>query len=157
MQSESADGRTAVLRDYPLRLWVQQQEYTDGLLREFNLLLIGERSGELRTAAPGQLIELADMFTSRFGPLLDMIAEQRQQAVDRGLDRVDSPVPLVDGTPHLLEKVRVVLDGVDAFCRDGELLLLPRPPELIALADWTRGELNAQYAGAEPTPWPGPF
>ena len=151
------DGRFAVLRDYPLRLWVEQQEYTDGLLREFNLLLIGERSGELHSAAPGQLVQLADMFTSRFGALIDAIAQERQAAVDRGLDRMDSRVPLVEGTKQLMEQVRVVLDSVDAFCRSGDLLLLPRPEVLVRLADWSRLEVAGQYDGAEPTPWPGPF
>ena len=150
-------GRYAVLRDYPLRLWVQQQEYTDGLLREFNLLLIGEQSGELRAAAPGQLVDLANMFTSRFGHLLDAIMQDRQEAVDRGLDRMDSRIPLVEGTPELMEQVRVVLESVDEFCRRGDLLLLPRPAELVRLADWSRSEVVGQYDGAEPTPWPGPF
>ncbi len=150
-------GRYAVLRDYPLRLWVQQQEYTDGLLREFNLLLIGERSGELRSAAPGQLVDLAGMFTSRFGHLLDAINQERQEAVDRGLDRIDSRLPLVEGTPELMEQVRVVLERVDEFCRTGDMLLLPRPDELVRLADWARAEIVGQFHGAEPTPWPGPF
>ena len=149
--------RYAVLRDYPLRLWQQQQEYTDGLMREFNLLLIGENSGELHSAAPGQLVALADMFTSRFGTLIDAITQERQDAVDRGLDRVDSHIPLVEGGPALLEQLRAVQASADEFCRRGDLLLLPRPPELVKLADWTRGQILAQYDGAEPTPWPGPF
>ena len=146
-----------MLRDYPLRLWVQQQEYTDGLLREFNLLLIGEQSGELHSAAPGQLVALADMFTKRFGPLLDAITQERQAAVDRGLDRVDSRIPLVEGAAELMEQVRVVLERVDEFCQQGDMLLLPRSAELVRLADWSRGEVIAQYSGAAPTPWPGPF
>jgi hypothetical protein len=154
---EDEIGRYALLRDYPLRLWVQQQEYTDGLLREFNLLLIGERSGDLHTAAPGQLVALADMLTRRFAPLLDAITQQRQEALDRGLDRVDSRIPLVEGTPELLEQVRVVHASADEFCKTGDLLLLPRPPELVRLSDWTRAELITQYHGGEPTPWPGPF
>ena len=44
----------AVLRDYPLLLWADQAQYSDALLREFSLLLIGERSGALRSAAPGR-------------------------------------------------------------------------------------------------------
>ncbi len=154
---EHVGGRYGVLRDYPLRLWVQQQEYTDGLLREFNLLLIGERSGELHSAAPGRLVALADMFTTRFGPLLDAIYQERQQAVDRGLDRMDSRIPLIEGAPELMEQVRDVLESVDEFCRHGDMLLLPRPAELVRLADWSRAQVVAQYHGAEPTPWPGPF
>ena len=155
--STEQPGRVAVLRDYPLRLWAEQQEHTEGLLREFALLLIGERSGEMRDAAPGRLLALADMMTARFGPLLDSITAERQAALDRGQDRLDSHVPMPEGTPELLEGVRAVFEDADAFCRSGALLMLPRSAELVALSTWTREELVAQYAGAAPTPWPGPF
>jgi hypothetical protein len=150
-------ARTAVLLDYPLRLWLEQQEHSDGLLREFKLLLIGERSGELESKPPGQLVALADLFETRFGPLLDAITRERQEALDSGRDRMDSVIPLVDGAPQLLEQVRQVMAAVDDFCRDGELLLLPRSPQLVALADWTHEQIVGQYDGAAPTPWPGPF
>ncbi len=155
--SDAALPRIGVLRDYPLRLWAQQEEYTQDLLREFSLLLMGEQSGVLRNAAPGQLVMLANMFHSRFGALLQSISAERQAAYDKGLDRIDSRIPLVEGTPQLLEQVRDVLAAADDFCRQGDLLLLPRPPHLVALSDWVRTELVAQYEGAAPTPWPGPF
>ena len=149
--------RVAVLRDYPLRLWVEQNEYTDGLLREFNLLLIGEQSGELRGAAPGRLVELADLVTTRYGPLLQQVNAERQEALDRGLDRVDSRIELPADLPQLLPVIREVQQASDEFCRSVSLLMLPRPPHLVALADWSTSQLAAQFDGAEPEPWPGPF
>ncbi len=145
----------AVLRDYPLRLWAAQQEHTDDLLREFTLVLIGEQAD--RPHAPAQLVELAQMFSARFGPLLDQLNATRQQALDAGRDRMDSVVPLVTGTAELMEQVRGVLDAVDDYCRRGRLLSLERSREQIALFDWTHAELLAQLGGAEPTPWGGPF
>ena len=150
-------GRVAVLRDYPLRLWAEQEEYTRDLLREFQLLLMGERSGQLADAAPGRLVVLAELVQTRFGPLLQSVSEERQAAYDSGLDRIDSRLPLVEGTPDLLDQVHQVLQAADDFCRQGDLLLLPRPPHLVTLWDWVRVELLAQYEGAEPTPWAGPF
>lgn len=155
--SEDFTGREAILRDYPLRLWARQQQYTEGLLREFTLLVIGERSGEMRTAAPGALVDLAEMFTTRFAQTLDALASERQAALDAGLDRMESRVPLPTGTPDLLAQAAAVLAKADAFCVHADLLTLPRPPELLAFNDWTITELTRQYEGAEPTPWPGPF
>ena len=155
--SENRPVRAGVLRDYPLRLWAEQEEYTQDLLREFHLLLMGEQSGLLREAAPGQLVVLANLFQSRFGSILQSINEERQAAHARGLDRMDSSIPLVEGTPALLEQVRQVLTAADEFCRQGNLLLLPRPAHLVALSNWVHAELVAQYDGGEPTPWPGPF
>lgn len=150
-------GRDAVLRDYPLRLWAQQQEYTEDLLREFNLLVMGEESGAMRSAAPGRLVELAEMFRGRFGTAINAMNAERQAALDSGLDRFDSKVPLVVGTPQLLEQARAVFHAADEFCASGDLLTLPRPPALRALSEWSLDELIAQYDGADPTPWPGPF
>jgi hypothetical protein len=147
----------AVLRDFPLRLWAQQQQHTEELLREFNLLLLGQESGVHTHAAPGQLVALAQMFTRNFGALLDRLTEARQAAYDAGADRMDSVVPLPPDLGELLDQVRRVLTVVDEYCSRGQLLALQRPAELRALTDWTMAELIAQQAGAEPTPWPGPF
>lgn len=147
---------TAVLRDYPLRLWLRQQEHSDGLLREFQLLLGGQEAGST-ASPPAQLVQLAEMFTTRFGALISAINDERHAAVDRGLDRMDSHVPMPEGTPELLDQVAHVMRVVDDYCSAGDLLTLARPPELITFFDWTRQELTAQYGGADPTPWPGPF
>lgn len=148
----------AVLRDYPLRLWAQQQEHSQEVLREFTLLLIGQEELLAADAAPRQLVELAEMFSLRFGPLLDQISLARQEALDAGRDRMDSEVALVTGMPELLAQVDTVLRAVDEYCRHGDLLTLARPPEVVALFDWARTELVKQYEGSgEPAPWPGPF
>lgn len=146
----------AVLRDFPLRLWLRQQEHSDALLREFQLLLGGRGTGS-DTSAPAQLVQLAQMFTTRFGALINAINDERHAAMDRGLDRIDSRVPLPEGTPQLLEQVANVMRLVDDYCLAGDLLTLARPPEVIAFSQWSLAELTAQYEGAEPTPWPGPF
>jgi hypothetical protein len=145
-----------VLRDYPLRLWAQQREHVDALLREFQLLLVGEQGGSTHPA-PRRLIDLADRFTSQFGPLIDALNAERQAALDRGQDRMDSTIPLLEGLPSMLDEIDQVMASVDEFCASGELLVLPRPPQLLALAAWTREELVGQYDGGEPTPWAGPF
>ena len=148
---------TAVLRDYPLRLWEEQQEHTAEMLREFQLMLSGQESGQTTSSPPAQLLQFAASFTGRYGALLDEISVSRQQARQQGLDRMDSEVPLLAGTAEILEHVRGVLDAVDAYCRHGDLLMLARTPVQVALQQWTNRELVAQLHGAAPTPWPGPF
>jgi hypothetical protein len=146
----------AVLRDYPLRIWARQQEHTESLLREFQLLLVGEGSDRAHHA-PRQLVELADMFTRRFGPLIEAINSERSAALEQGLDRMDSRVPLLEGLPDLIAQVEAVLAAVDEYCAAGDLLVLPRSEELLRFAQWTYTELRRQYEGGEPQPWPGPF
>ena len=146
----------AVLRDYPLRIWAQQQEHTQALLREFQLLLVGEQQGS-EHAAPRQLVELADTFTARFGPLIEQINAERQEAYDRGLDRIDSHVPMPEGTPDLLQQVNRVLAAV--------VLLDDLPGHPLAQRQLLgRARQHEELAagavlvdGGTPTPWPGPF
>lgn len=146
----------AVLLDYPLRLWAQQQEHTDEILREFVLLLSGEDSGAT-TGAPAQLVGLANMFSTHFGALLDKITMLRQQRYDAGDDRMDLTLPLPRSTPELMKKVEQAWAAVDDYCSSGDLLALARPPEVVALMRWSTAELTRQSRGEAPTPWPGPW
>ena len=148
---------SAVLRDYPLRLWARQQEHMENLLREFQLILGGEESGTTSGSVPAQLVNLATMFTTRFGALINSLNDEREAALAAGRDRMDSVVPLVEGLDELLAQVRQVLTAVDDYCRNGDLLTLARPPELVAMSEWSLSELTTQFHGGEPTPWPGPF
>ena len=148
---------TAVLKDYPLRLWAASRQHTDELLREFTLLLEGERTGQTDLGVPKSLVDLATLFTSRFGPLLDELAAKREAALREGADRMDSVVPIPAGSVELLDQVARVLNAVDEYCRNGDLLALERSEESRRLLQWSSDEILAQLDGAEPTPWPGPF
>lgn len=138
-----------------MRLWARQREYYDGLLREFNLMLLGQEAGA--HSAPRRLVELADQLTGRFGRLLDTVNEEREAALLRGDLTIDSRMPLVDGISEVLDWATSVFAEVDAYCEHGDMLTLSMPAELRALRDWTTSELKRQYAGAEPTPWTGPL
>lgn len=148
---------TAVLRDYPLRIWAQSRMHTDEVLREFTLMLEGQRSGQTHLDVPQAMVDLAAMFTQRFGPLIDEIAVSRERALRQGADRMDSEVPMPVGIPQLLKQVDEVLRAVDSYCRSGDLLTLERSEESRRLFDWTMQELTRQYDGGEAIPWPGPF
>jgi hypothetical protein len=148
---------TAVLRDFPLRVWARSRQHSDEVMREFTLMLEGERSGQTTLDVPKALVDLASMFTTQFGPLLDQLYAAREKALDEGRDRMDSEVALVEGTPALLDRVREVMDAVDDYCRTGDLLTLERDETERRLFDWTMAELVGQYEGREPTAWPGPF
>lgn len=148
---------TAVLKDFPLRLWDRSRQHNDEVLREFTLLLEGERSGQTHLDVPQALVEVAAMFTRRFGPLIDDITLAREQALAQGADRFDSEVALPAGIPQLLQQVRAVFEAVDDYCRTGDLLALERSPESRLLFEWTVEEITRQYEGGDPRPWPGPF
>jgi hypothetical protein len=147
--------RYAVLVGYPLRLWQRQQQHNDELLREFTLLVIGNEIAP--SSAPARLVQLAQGMIAKYGGLVDEIQRTRLEAFERGDLTIDSRVPLVPDAVPLMQGYRAVFEEVDAFCRAGQLLALPTPPELVALRDWSTGEIIAQAAGEPPTPWSGPL
>jgi hypothetical protein len=146
----------AVLRNYPLRLWLKEREHTAAVLRELELI-VGDDTGAPCPAAVQQLFDAANMFRTLFGTLLSGMFRARQAAIDAGLDRMDSVVPYVRRAPDYLDHYRTAAAAVDACSARGELLTPPRSKELIALHEWMVDEVTAQYYGAPPTPWAGPF
>lgn len=148
---------TAMLKDFPLRVWARSRQHTDEVIREFTLMLEGERSGQTNLEAPKALVELADLVMTRFGSMRDEVNSAREAALAAGEDRMDSEVALVPGLPTVLSQIRTVMQMVDEYCRTGDLLTLEREEDDRLLLDWTLSELIAQYEGREPTAWPGPF
>ena len=145
----------AVLRNYPLRLWLRQRDHMATVVTEFERVRAAK--GSEAGSAPQQLLDLADMFSTVFGSMINAIYEARRAALDAGLDRMDSRVPLVKRTPDYLDHFQLVLRAVDDCCESGQLAAPRRPPLVATLMDWTLEELTAQYYGAEPTAWAGPF
>lgn len=144
----------ALLRNYPLRLWVQQREHMSMVLQEFETLLADTPQA---SSPPQQLLDVAEMFSTVFGSMIGAVYEDREAAVAAGLDRMDSRVPLVRKTPDYIDHFSQVLRAVDNYCVLGLLQAPPRPARVVALMNWSLGELVAQYFGADPTPWAGPF
>jgi hypothetical protein len=46
-----------------------------------------------------------------------------------------------------------MLNRADDYCRQGALLTLATPDDLVAFRRWYLGEFRAQINGARPTPW----
>ena len=146
----------AVLRDFPVRIWHRQFEHTQGLLREFQLLVSARPSGA-GDDVPARLLEMAALFISRYGGMMDELTAQRMAAFEAGLVKFDSVVPLPAETLDIIPRAVGMIREVDDYCREGNLLSLATPPDVAALQKWTTTELVAQFQGATPTPWAGPF
>ena len=148
---------TAVLRNYPVRLWHRQFAYNQELLREFQLLVAGQALDGAHSDVPARLLSMADMFISRYGRQMDALTAARQEAYDAGLMTIDSLVPLPAETMEIIPAAVQMLAEVDEYCRKGELLTLGAPPDIAAFQSWTTSELISQFQGNDPVPWSGPL
>ena len=139
----------------PLRLWQRAADHHDELLRELSLLALAPRTGT--HDLPTRLVELVELLGKRYGAAVGRPDAERDSALARGLDRLDLvyrvPLSLADDAQSLA----ALMAECEQFCRSGELLTMPQPPDQAAFGQWYLGEFVGQLRGGSPTPWPGPW
>jgi hypothetical protein len=141
----------------PLRLWDRARQHTEGLVREFNLLIIGidQADGSDRHRVPFRLVEVANSLRARYAGISDAQETELDDALERGEATRDFtylvPRHVADACQQLLD----LLDEADAYCADGELMTLVAPPDQREFRRWYLQEFIRQINGVLPTPWPG--
>jgi PAS domain S-box-containing protein len=161
--SPGADATSVVrLLAFPPMLWLAAIEMHDGLLRELALF----RAGRGQDTA-----DLVRADRARF-----RIRDALTATLREGRPRGETHVPLPPGHPSSLEEVPPVidlevplwaeaaadcavfqdlLDEANRLAAQGELLIQPTLPEVIALRDWAAEQIISAAAGQSPMPWPG--
>lgn len=158
----AASGREVVLLDMPATLWLSARQHHDALLREFVLYQAARGSDH-----PG----LADADAARAmisTAVTDAVEDARgagtaEPAVPVGHPsslpwvpkRLDLRIDVPDDSGPMFAAMQDVLDTAERLAVDGELLLRPALPEIIAVRDWACEQVIAQLAGNQPSPWPG--
>lgn len=145
---------TVVLLGYPVRLGAAQQQHHDEVVREFQLLALGDPS--VRGQVPGRLLDLVDVMARRYAAELAEPQRARDAALLAGWPRVDLRYPVRPGLREVVLAWDAMAREVDDYCRLGNLLALAAPPEVVALRTWVTGQFLRQLDGDEPQPWRGP-
>ena len=133
----------ALLQAFPARLWSAVQQHDDALLREAALRSFGAGGGDV----------------DRVTDLLGLQAAVHAQ-LERAVWDVDATgeveVRLPPDAGSVIGRLAAALDDADEEARRGHLLVPPALSEVAACRAWCLGELEAQLAGAPPTPWGPP-
>jgi anti-anti-sigma factor len=137
----------------PLDVHRRNSEHGEALRREL-AFVANVRDPE---GAPVRLYTLGVDLTARYGGLTVAQEAQISAAIAAGettLDvEYDLPPEMADG----IERFAGLLDELDDFCRDGDLLTLVTPAEGLAYRRWYLGEVVDQLReGREPRPWVAP-
>lgn len=153
MDYDASPGREVRLVDVPVALYRAAQQHTDAVLRELVLMAEFEAARE----PDGPMRRLFRRANEGFPDRLELTVRAAPD-VDAAHARGDEHVTLVYTLPARLasstEAWRLLLDELDALCRDGTMLSVPATPEVTAFATWWCGEFVRQLRdGAEPTPW----
>lgn len=142
------------LTEFPVSRYLQMQQHHDAMLREFALIAVGAQDPEMHEV-PRRLLELVAELGSRFAAANEL-RDAVQAAYDRGERVITLELSIPPATLRYVEDLLVLFDEGDAYCREGQLLTPPSPPEVVAFRQWIVGELIRQVRdGAAPTPFSG--
>jgi len=149
-----SDLVTVHLSGFPLLVWSAASEHHEGLMREFALVsLDAHPDGE--DPVPRRLRALIDRLRGEYGSFTQSADEERDRALAEGRETIDLIMTVPRAARLAVDDLDRLLDEVDAFCRDGDLLTMATPPQAVAFRRWYLGEFRRQIDGEPPTPWQG--
>jgi anti-sigma B factor antagonist len=137
----------------PVEIHRQSGEHQEALRREMAFI----EHAQSADAAPARLQALTKELLGKYGSLTETQGRLLRDAAAAGRATVDVtfelPAEIVDATIQL----GALLEELDDFCREGDLLTLVTPPLLLAYRRWVLGELIGQIRdGRPPQPWTSP-
>lgn len=142
-----------VLVDYPVRLGIRQHEEVGDLLREFQLITIGDSAGR-DTTTPQTLLMFARAVTEQYADALTAPQMELERAYAAGEQHTTLCYPLVPESRTVLLYYARTMEEADTYSREARLMTLAPAPDLYALRRWTVEEFVRQYDGHPPRPWP---
>lgn len=141
------------LRKVPVTLMMRYQTRFRDLRRELTLIALDRHDDSVVT---DRLVDTA-LQLDDFRSYGEHSTRQIEDAARRGADRVDLRLEVPRTAIQTITQLRLRLREANDFCRRAELLSLEAGAQELAMREWYLGEIVAQAAGAEPTPWQGAF
>ena len=143
------------LLDVPVRVWQRSSEHHDELMREMALLAL---SPESTHDLPRRLVDLVELLGKTYAGASDRPAQQRDEALAAGVDRVDLVFDVPASAGEAAAALGAILREAEEYCRAGELLLTVAQPEVQERFNaWYLDEFTRQIAGEPPQAWDGPL
>jgi hypothetical protein len=146
---------TIRIEQLPVPLQNAAQQHADELTRE--LMLVAESVHQQGDAGnlPRRFIELVGALTEQYSMFTGEQEQQLQDAAAQGRPSIDLVYRLPGSVAGAAATLGEILDEVDAYCREGKLLLtLETPPPLVDFRRWFLDQFVDQAAGEPPVPWP---
>ncbi len=137
----------------PLDVHRRYGEHQEALRRELAFV----EHARSPDAAPARLQALTEDLRERYGATTQAQNEQIDAALAAGDATIDLAFELPDDITDAVQRLGHLLAELDEFCREGELLTLVTPPDLLAYREWFLEEfLRQAQEGEAPRPWQAP-
>ncbi len=131
------------LKGVPVRLFLESQDHQNDLVREFQLIQIGERDLGL-PHPPAELARLVSDIVSRYSDVRNATRGQAVDALKRGDDTMTLAVPVRPGMAAALREWLRLLESADRVCEEGRVLSLASSPAVRELRRWYVREITSR-------------
>ena len=125
----------------PTRLFLESQDHQHDLIRELQLIDIGERFDSAGRPSSQRVASLITEILAQYQDVRAVTRRQAQAALARGDDVVSLEVPVRDGMADALRRWLELLEEADRLALDGQLLLVPSREEVRQLRRWYAAEI----------------
>ena len=132
----------------PIPLLREAQQHSEELQREFSHVAASDSD-----SAPVRLTALSQHLRGQYGSFTEAVQTQIDEAGARGDETIDVTFQIPRGAADAAEQLWAMLEEVDEYCREGELLTLAPTDEHIKLRGWYLSQFIDQIYGAEPVPF----
>ncbi len=139
----------------PVELVIASREHHDGLIRELRLLALEDDAGELDV--PARLVELVDSLGTQHATARSRRDAELEAAHDRGERSIDLVEHVPPTVVEVAERLWALVEECDRFCRQGQLMTLPRPPLVREFYEWYLRQFRDQVRGLPASRWDGPL
>ncbi len=143
------EQRVVRLEGVPVELFIESQDHQHDLIRELQLIQMGDRFDLGTAEVSHRLARLIGDILTRYSAVRSVTRLQALAGVDRGEERVTLDVPIYPGMAGALRTWLRLLDEADRLCRRGELLLVASRPEVRELRRWYVEEITTRLGGPD--------
>ncbi len=146
---------TVCLEQLPVDVQLAAQQHGDELTRE--LQLVAERMHQQGDTGglPQRFVELVTTLSTRYSMFTAEQERQLQAAVAEGRSTIDLVYTVPVSAGAAAASLGDIYAEVDAFCREGRLLLtLETPATLVTYRHWWLDQFVQQTRGASAVSWP---
>ena len=143
-----------VLPGLPVRLWTAARQHHEAALRELYLHQAMRDDSSPATRSRAQAQEALAVMDRALDAAL---AARDDEPRGAGPSRVDVSVEATADLVAGLLVLQATLDEAERLAHDGQLLVLPSLPEIVAVRDWCCDQVVAQVNGVAPQPWSEAF
>ncbi len=135
-----------------LDVMARAREQHEGLMREFALIV--NPHPNTHYDVPRRLLDVATALRERFAAFTAEPNALIERAIQRGDRSIDTEMRLPAEAREAALSLAALLEEADDYCRQGDLLTLATPPELVTFRRWYLGQIVEQLEGAAPVAWP---